>query len=74
MSTLDGTRSPACPGQDFHEIGRNSVLWIRIRMDPHHFGNLNPDPHPHQSHKLDPDPNPDQFADANPKYKEYEHI
>ncbi len=20
-----------------------SVLWIRIRMDPHHFGNLDPD-------------------------------
>jgi hypothetical protein len=27
-----------------------AVLWIRIRMDPHHFGNLDPysDPHPHQ--------------------------
>ncbi len=27
-----------------------AVLWIRILMDPHHFGNQDPypDPHPHQ--------------------------
>ncbi len=46
------------------------VLWIR--MDPHHFGNPDPDPHPHQiknqdadphqSDKLDPDTDPHQFA------------
>ncbi len=24
-----------------------AVLWIRIRMDPHHLDNLDPDPHPH---------------------------
>jgi hypothetical protein len=24
------------------------VLWIRIRMDPHNFGNLEPHPDPHQ--------------------------
>ncbi len=36
----------------------SAVLWIRIwiRIDPHHFGKL--DPHPHQSGKLDPDPDP----------------
>ncbi len=28
-------------------------MWIRIRIDPHHFGNLDLDPH--QSDKLDPD-------------------
>jgi hypothetical protein len=41
-----------------------AVLRFRIRMDPHHFGKLDPDPHqsrkldpdPHQSGKLDPDP------------------
>jgi hypothetical protein len=52
-----------------------AVLWIRIRMDPHHFGNLDPhpDPNPHQikiririrtqSDKLDPEPDAHQFAD-----------
>jgi hypothetical protein len=30
-------------------------------MDPHRFGNLDPDPH--QSDKLDPEPDPHQFAD-----------
>jgi hypothetical protein len=60
------------------------VLWIRIRKDPHLFGNLdaNPDPHPHQIkiriricikiYKLDPDPH--QFGDVKPKCKEYEPI
>jgi hypothetical protein len=24
------------------------MLWIRIRMDPHNFGNLAPHPDPHQ--------------------------
>jgi hypothetical protein len=28
-------------------------------MDPHHFGNLDPDPNPHQGDKPDPDPHPD---------------
>ncbi len=36
------------------------MLWIRIRKDPHHFGNL--------------DPEPDQFADVKPKCMEYEPI
>ncbi len=31
-----------------------SVLHIRIRMDPHHFGKSHPDPH--ESETLDPDP------------------
>ncbi len=35
-----------------------SVLRIRIRMDPHNFGKL--DPNPHHSGKLDPDLNPHQ--------------
>jgi hypothetical protein len=34
------------------------VFRIRIRMDPHHFGKLDPDPHPHQSEKQDPDLDP----------------
>jgi hypothetical protein len=61
------------------------VLWIRIRKDPHHIGNLDPDPHPHQKKpdpdphlkkKLDPkpDPYPYQFADVKPKCIEYEPI
>jgi hypothetical protein len=50
----------------------SSGLWIQIRMDPHHFGNMDPhqDPHPHQiniririririSDKLGPEPEPD---------------
>jgi hypothetical protein len=62
------------------------VLWIRIRIrkDPRHFGNLDPDSHPHQIkiririrtkiYKLDPDLN--QFADVKPKCNgmEYEPI
>jgi hypothetical protein len=57
------------------------VLWIRIRKDPDHFGNL--DPHPHQVkirirvkiYQLDPKPDPDphQFEDVKPKCMEYEH-
>jgi hypothetical protein len=59
-----------------------TVLWIRIRKDQHHFGNL--DPHPHQIkiririkiYKLDPEQDPDrhQFSDVKPKYMEYEPI
>jgi hypothetical protein len=51
-----------------------AVLLIRIRKDPHHFGDL--DPHPHQIkirirtririrnkiYKLDPEPDPDFVA------------
>jgi hypothetical protein len=33
-----------------------AVLWIRIRMNPHHFGELDPDPH--HSEKQDPDEDP----------------
>jgi hypothetical protein len=33
-----------------------AVLRVRIRMDPHHFGKLDPDPH--QSEKPDADPDP----------------
>jgi hypothetical protein len=58
-----------------------TVLWIPIRKDLYHFGNLDPhpDPHPHQIkiwirihlkiYKLDPEPDPDQhrFADVKPK-------
>ncbi len=33
-----------------------SVLRVRIRIDPHLFGKLDPDPDSHQSEKLDPDP------------------
>jgi hypothetical protein len=62
------------------------VLLIRIRKDPHHFGNQDPhpDPHPHQRKiqirikidKLDPEPDldPHQFADVKPKCMEYEPI
>ncbi len=64
----------------------HALLWIRIRKDPHHFGNLDPhpDPHPHQIkiririkiYKLypEPDPNQHQFADVKPKCMEYEHF
>ncbi len=60
------------------------MLWVRIRKDPHLFGNL--DPHQHQIkiriririkiYKLDLEPNPDprQFADVKPKCIEYEPI
>jgi hypothetical protein len=36
-------------------ISLNPVLWIRIRicMDPHLFGNLDPDPRPHQNKNPD---------------------
>ncbi len=37
-------------------------MWIRIRMDPHQFGNLDPHTDPHQS------------ADDQPKCMEYEPI
>jgi hypothetical protein len=58
------------------------VLWIRIRKDPHHFGNLDPHPDPHQIkirisikiYKLDPEPDPHQYADVKPKCMEYEPI
>ncbi len=36
----------------------DTVLRIRIRMDPHHFWKLDPDPH--QSGKLDTDLDPHQ--------------
>jgi hypothetical protein len=50
----------------------NSVLRIRILMDPHHFGKLDPDPHhsgrldpdPHQSEKQDPDPHQSEKEEA----------
>ncbi len=34
----------------YRNLTATAVLWIRIRIDPHHFGNLNlhPDQHPHQ--------------------------
>ena len=42
------------------------VLWvrIRIRMDLHHFGKLDPDPH--QTEKLDPDPDSHQSEKQDP--------
>jgi hypothetical protein len=56
------------------------VLWIPIRKDLHHFGNL--DSHPHKIkiriririkiYKLDPEPDPHHFADVKPKCMEYE--
>jgi hypothetical protein len=47
---------------------------IRIRLDPNHFGKLDPDPHPHQREKLDPythqsekqDPDPHQSEQQDP--------
>ncbi len=36
-----------------------SVLWIRIHLDPHHFGKLDPDPHLSQnSEGFEPQNNP----------------
>jgi hypothetical protein len=50
-----------------------AVLWIRIRMDLHHFGNLDPHPDSHP-HKKNQDSDPHQFADVKPKCMEYEPI
>jgi hypothetical protein len=61
------------------------VLWIRIRKDPHHFGNLDThsDPHPRQKMRIrikiyllgpEPDPDSHQFADVKPKCMECEPI
>jgi hypothetical protein len=36
------------------------VLRIRICVDPHHYGKLDPDKDPHQSEKQDPVPDPHQ--------------
>jgi hypothetical protein len=44
-----------------------SAVCIRIGMDLHHFGNLDPHSDPHQSDKLELDPDPHQFADDKPK-------
>jgi hypothetical protein len=86
------------------QIHFKAVLWIRIRiriwirmdlhgsawirMDPHHFGNLDshPDPHPHQiksgpgsasgsaqSDKLDPEPDPDPHQFAGDNPKHMEY-
>jgi len=60
------------------KVPLSPLLWIhiriRIQMDPHHFGNLDPHPdsHPHQYKNQDPDPY--QFADDKPKRMEYEPI
>ncbi len=53
-----------CAGNTLFPI----VLWIRIHMDPHHFGklDLDPDPVPHQSGKLDPEPDPHKSEKHNP--------
>jgi hypothetical protein len=49
------------------------MFWIRIRMYPHHFGNLDLPLDPHQSNKLDPEPDldPHLFEDDKPKCMEY---
>jgi hypothetical protein len=39
---------------------------IRIRMDPHHFGNLDPHPDPHQGEKSYPDPHQGKKSDPDP--------
>jgi hypothetical protein len=45
-------------------------------MDPHQFGNLDPDPHPHEKKIPDPHPVPYQSdnLDPEPKCLEYEAI
>ncbi len=60
------------------------MLWIRIRKDPHHCGNLDPhpDPHSHQIkiririkiYKMDPERDLHRFADVILKCMEYEPI
>jgi hypothetical protein len=42
------------------------VFRIRIRMDPHHFRKLDPDPDLHQNGKLEPDPDPHQSEKQDP--------
>jgi hypothetical protein len=52
------------------------VLWIRIRIrkDPHHFGNLDQTASKFYELDQEPDPDPPQFADVKPKCMEYEPI
>jgi hypothetical protein len=50
-----GTVSPRIPDPDLQHwffLGARAVLWIRIRIrvDPHHFGTL--DPHPHKKIRI----------------------
>jgi hypothetical protein len=42
------------------------VFRIRIRMDPHHVGKLDPDPEPLQRKKQNPDPDPHQSEKQDP--------
>ncbi len=48
QQTLQGDLLQAAPGSVHHPlpatVSYGVVLWIRIRMDPHNFGSL--DPHP----------------------------
>ena len=51
---------------------QNSLSRIRIRMDPHSFYLLDPDPVPHSEKLLDPDPHkmnadPQPWAEASAK-------
>jgi hypothetical protein len=54
-----GTVSPRIPDPDPQHffMGARAVLWIRIhiRVDPHHFGTLDPHP-PASKGNADPDP------------------
>jgi hypothetical protein len=45
-------------------------MWIRIRKDPHHFGNLDP----HQNLKAGTGSDPHKFADIKSKCMKYEPI
>jgi hypothetical protein len=42
---------------------QQAVLQIRILVDPHHFGKLDPDPDSYQSGKLNPDPHQSEKQD-----------
>jgi hypothetical protein len=49
-------------GGTVYKVGQSDEFLsvLHIRMDPHHFRKLDPDPNPHQSGMLDPDPHPHQ--------------
>ncbi len=69
--TIAGLKSNTCMGSWNSVIQIKTVLWIRIRMDPHQSDKLDPNPNPdqHQSDKLVTDPH--QYRDDKPNCMEY---
>ncbi len=63
-----GVTSPYCLKillictEPLSNLGLQTMLLIRIRMDPHQFGKLDPDPH--QGENWDPDPHQSEKEEA----------